>query len=280
MLSRAAFAPLHTSELASALGTLEMTDGTLRRAKELFRDALRVPTDNALAQAQWAHERQASVSRPTREAMSTPRSYEARSQFHRSRGEWEAALLEASKWLYDEPFSRVAAGCSSYLAGVALERYDESARLASIGLLSARRDPLLLNNLAFALASDGKLSAAEEAFQQVPPEAFDADLTRVALLATRGLLFYRRGNLVEGRAYYEQAIAAARKQKNRLSVALASLYHAREALYAASPLVDEIWARAQADARGATQPEIPLLQSRVEPPKGGSGESRRRSPQS
>ena len=42
------------SELASALGTLEMKAGKVRHSKRLFRSALMDPTDNTVAQVFWA----------------------------------------------------------------------------------------------------------------------------------------------------------------------------------------------------------------------------------
>lgn len=54
LLESKAFTPLHTSELAASLATLELTDGKAKRGRKLFEQALERPTDNALAQAQWA----------------------------------------------------------------------------------------------------------------------------------------------------------------------------------------------------------------------------------
>ena len=49
--------PFHTSELASALASLEMNTGKGRTANKLFRRSLKQPTENALAQAVWASKR-------------------------------------------------------------------------------------------------------------------------------------------------------------------------------------------------------------------------------
>lgn len=164
----------------------------------------------------------------------------------------------------DEPFSRHAAAFASYLACVPLEHYEEAATLARLGLAAAPRDALLLNNLAFALASFGRVDDAEEAFARIPPHEFDS-VHRPTLLATKGLLLYRRGSLEKGRQHYEQAVAEARKRGDRFAVALASLYHAREALLAASPLAGEIWKMAQAESEKGKEPELPALRNRHDP---------------
>jgi len=50
------FHPTHVSELASAVGTLELKHGNEKRSKKLFRTSLENPNENAVAQAQWVVE--------------------------------------------------------------------------------------------------------------------------------------------------------------------------------------------------------------------------------
>src|SRR5262249_9089606 len=47
ILNNGAAAPFHTSELACALGGLEMAAGKSRKANKLFETSLRAPTENA-----------------------------------------------------------------------------------------------------------------------------------------------------------------------------------------------------------------------------------------
>ena len=49
--------PFHITELAGALATLELEAGRDRKARQLFRLSLADPTDNSVAQAQWASRR-------------------------------------------------------------------------------------------------------------------------------------------------------------------------------------------------------------------------------
>jgi tetratricopeptide (TPR) repeat protein len=262
------------SELATALGTLELTGGHTQRARKLFRAALEAPTDNALAQAEWASRNRVGLAL-TDENLNRPRSFEARAQELRAKGEWEPALVEARNWLYDEPFSRHAAGLATYIASVPLEHYEEAVRLARVGLSLRPRDPTLLNNLAFALASSGDLHAAEEAFNTIPIEDFDSE-HRPFLLATQGLLRYRRGDETQGSLLYQEAIADASKRGNHLAVALAHLYHAREALLAGSSDALELWAAAQTLATKRTESEVAVVKARHSPGQGDVGASRRR----
>jgi len=259
-LGRGAYNPTELSELASGLGTLELEAGSVKRARKLFRQALRLPNDNALAQAQWANEHHLGLA-PAETSVSRPRSYEARSQRLRLAGDWMGALAEARSWLFDEPFSRIAAAQASYLAAVPLGDYDEGARLAQAGLLASPRDPLLLNNLAFCWASAGRLDDAEARFGLIAAE----DLMgphRPALLATRGLLAYRRGRIEEGRDYYRRAGEEARRARSLFLEGMAALYHAREALLAGAPDAEAIWKEASSLAAKASEPEVDVVRRR------------------
>ena len=53
MLDDDNFSEFSKTELASALGTLELLDGKPKLAKKLIRQSLASPTENSLAQAQW-----------------------------------------------------------------------------------------------------------------------------------------------------------------------------------------------------------------------------------
>jgi predicted permease len=48
------YAPIHVTELASSLATLELADGNRRKARKLFQRALQSPTENSIAQVDWA----------------------------------------------------------------------------------------------------------------------------------------------------------------------------------------------------------------------------------
>ena len=54
MLKAANDAPIHLNEMVSALATLEMTTGNNKTARKLFHRALHEPTENTIAQINWA----------------------------------------------------------------------------------------------------------------------------------------------------------------------------------------------------------------------------------
>jgi tetratricopeptide (TPR) repeat protein len=254
--------PAHTTELASALATLELTAGNVRAARKLFRQALHSPTENSVAQAEWASRQNIGLEISER-TLATPGSFEARAFEARAAGAWERALHEARQWFYDQPFSRHAASLASYLASVPLERYDECAEIARVGLIATPRDPLLLNNLTFALASSGRVVEAEEHFREIPAGAFVGSV-KATLLATQGLLCYRRGLLEEGRKHYLEAIDVAKGKGDAFQAALAALYFAREALLAKAPHAAEAWAVALSTSGHRREMEIGAVRARQE----------------
>lgn len=54
MIFSSSYTPFSISELASALGTVEMEYGTRKKSRDLFNQSLVDPNDNSLAQAEWA----------------------------------------------------------------------------------------------------------------------------------------------------------------------------------------------------------------------------------
>jgi len=135
--------------------------------------------------------------------------------------------------------------------------------LAKLGLGAAPRDTLLLNNLAFALASWGRLTEAEDAFRRISPQEFDSQQLGATLLATKGLLLYRRGSPEQGRLHYERAVEVFRNEGDLFRAALAPLYHAREASLASIANAGDTWNAAQELADKVGTPEVQLLLSRL-----------------
>src|SRR6266704_341098 len=195
--------PAHLTELASALATLEMDAGNRRGARKLFLQALAAPTENTVAQASWAA-RHAQVLEFDPEYLDLPRTFEAGAWESYRQQDWSSAVAEAENWQLDEPFASRSAMFGSFVASVALEDYCRAVLFAERGLQADPRNIVLLNNLAFALASSGRAVQAREALTRIPVADLDVD-NRVANLATSGLVAYRLGDPAAGRALYEQA---------------------------------------------------------------------------
>lgn len=262
LMARGELPAFHISELASELATLELAAGKSRKARQLFSMALADPHENGLAQAEWALPQLPQLVVNT-QLLEVPNSYEARAREARQGERWEEALAEASYWLYDERFSVEAATFASYVAATTLNKFQTAERVARIGLRAHPHSALLRNNLAFALAQQGRLGDATVELAAVTLEEQDVG-DRVALAATAGLIAYRSGDPIMGRPLYDQAITKARQAGHREEEALASFYLAVEELRVGSPDARILATRAIGLARRQAWPEYKALVTQLE----------------
>src|SRR5262249_48123801 len=142
--------PFDVTELASALATVELTNGKNRAARDLFRHSLLEPNENSLAQAEWASDKVRGLDVSV-EDYAVAGKYEAAGGDYFNKGAWDLALANSRGWLYDQPFSSRPAMFASYLAISVLERISEGINILNESLKANPKHPILLNNLAFGL---------------------------------------------------------------------------------------------------------------------------------
>jgi tetratricopeptide (TPR) repeat protein len=215
--------PFHTSELASALATLEMRAGKHRHSNKLFAKSLHRPTQNALAQAVWAT-KLAGLSQLNPELLSRAKATEAITLDYYNRGAWKELIEAADKWAKDEGFSARPFGIASSIASSLLDQPQRGEDIANDGLKVNPKNAVLLNNKAFAQALQNKLDSATKTLLEIDLDSVEIH-SKVCLLATTGLVYFRRGNAVEGRLLYEKAISST---NDPILKTLASLYLANE----------------------------------------------------
>ncbi|MQC25924.1 MAG: hypothetical protein DWG76_00535 [Chloroflexi bacterium] len=184
------------------------------------------PTDNTVAQAEWAKSRFPNFA-INNDVFEVPRAFEANALREYHVGNWEEALTHITDWHRDEPFSSQPAIMGSYLASIALEDYEFAASIAREGRKANKEDKTLANNLAFALINQNKLKLAEEVLGEVSRPAEDIQ-EEVALLATEGLLEFRKGNIERGTFLYHAAIEKSELHSLDTMTALADLFLAKE----------------------------------------------------
>jgi len=252
------------SELASELGTMDFSSGHERRARRLFEWSLQEPTDNSLAQAEWASQRLLQLDVGL-EGIEVPFAAEAHALATSQNGEWEDSLRHSEQWLDDQPFDVRASVHGSYVSAVALERWDESIALSRVGLRSRPGHPLLCNNLAFALIGRGSLDEAEQVLGGVD-WATATNTDRTALIATQGLLAFRRGDPNRGLALYEESISRARRSRSDRQEAMAEANLIREAirLHLSKERVAPEVANLRALAKGIQDKAVLLVVARAE----------------
>ena len=228
------------SELASAVGTIELLSGSEKKAKVLFKHALSHPNDNSLAQVEWAATRLKLV--VDHRALQTPMSFEANYHNAYRHQQIAEAIKHAVLWATDEPFASRPLDAQCYL--LSLEgRYTEALEAARLAhdLDGDELGPAL--NLLFSKTQAGDLDEAMEDFLRLGRHA---DLKRYAThyLANAGALAYAQGDIETARQYYQRAIRSARVRGEPLSEALAHAFFARIAANANDPQAASILAEA------------------------------------
>jgi tetratricopeptide (TPR) repeat protein len=253
--------PWHLSELASAIGTLELTSGSTKRARKLFRLALQEPTDNTIAQARWATGLDPGISVDPKH-YNDPLSAEARAWNFFYAADWKAALSNFWAWHFDQPFSRRPCATGSYIAAEILGNHEDAIEMAQSGLNANPDNAALLNNMAFSLIHTGKLRKAAEYLTRSRGQAVPAEES-IPLLATFGLWAFRAGYPQRGRELYLRAIERARAAGYRELLALAELHLAHEEYLANEPSAEQRLNQALIDASEANAPYVKVVESRI-----------------
>ena len=227
MIVREDFAPKHISELAGALGTMELNSGNRHHARRLFRAALEAPTENTLAQAEWVCSELPELE-PEIASRASERSYEAMARVSLRQARWSAVVENAKLWRLDEPFATRSARFGSYAALVVVEDFQGALEFADFGLATKPRDSLLLNNKAVALALMDRPSDAAKLLAQIETIGSRDSRQTPVHLATTGLVQFRLGEPESGRKWYERAREETRRSKNLREEVWALLFQARE----------------------------------------------------
>lgn len=218
----------HSSELASALGTVEMSSGAIKKAVKLFGYSLRTPTNNSIAQAQWI-ENEHKLGIPLNDAtVSSDIAHEAQFYQFLESGKWNESMKLAERWAQYEPYSTRAIMYMSYISLVCQNDPVNCIVESKKGLQLRKNDFFFLNNLVVSYAHQGEIEKAEEKFALINKQNLDKKETTV-YNATKGLLAFKHGNVDEGRKLYQGAVNELQvKHKNVRGKNLALLFWARE----------------------------------------------------
>lgn len=255
-----ALSDFERTELSSALATLELENGKSRRARQLFRQSLTAPNENSVAQAEWAN-REIGGLDLRGNLNDVPRSYEAHAQLALRKGEWQPAIENGLLWLEDQAFSKRPAMFTSYVCSL-IEDYEQSVAILRSSLSVNQNDPVLLNNLAFALASANRLPEAKEVLRGTDYNAVSGT-TAVILAATHGLVLFRSGFPDQGRELYRLAMDRAGALKVLKYRIQADLYLAREELLANTSVARVETEKALAAAEKSTEPDVAVISEQV-----------------
>ncbi|MCM1564741.1 MAG: hypothetical protein NC238_02055 [Dehalobacter sp.] len=257
------FSPLHISELASALATVEFFEKNFHQSKKLIKLSLKEPTENSIAQAIWLFPDFINNQERKEPLIDVPKAYEARTLDLTKLMKWEEAIAATKDWLMDEPFSSRPAVFGSYIAAIGLEDFSLSAEFANKGLRANPNDLLLKNNLAFALANQDLVEEANEVLASIDSTGESLNV-QITLQATRGLINLRSNNLGEGKRLYEKAIDLAKKNNLIDIMASASINYARELVLSRQITASQARAMIEDQTKRTTNPHIIFMKMRLE----------------
>lgn len=259
------FSAIQTSELASAIGSVELERGSRKIAKRLFVKSLEDPTENSVAQAAWASRRTQGINLAL-DFFEETKSFEAASWRYYSNGDWETCATCCERSLADQPFVAHLGVLGSFVTSVALNDFRRSKLLAAHALQTNPNNFLLQNNLIFAKINLGELEAARTRLQRIDRSQLTPD-ERVTIHATEGLLLFRSGEIEAGRKSYIEACHLAQglsgPDGTRI-LALASYFHAVEEISLGAKGCAQIVSEAFSNLEGLEHPIRGLLLSRLE----------------
>lgn len=258
MLEKGQFSRRCTSELASALGTLEFRAGADRKARRLIEASLEAPNDNAVAQGEW-------VSRGLPSLEVHPKllsgSAEARAMRHGTAMESEQVLTAAWEWHHDQPFASGPGELGSYHASL-IGRYAQGAAIAEAARTANYNEFLLANNLAFCLLNMDQPEQASAVLASIDHTGL-ASHELATYLATRGLLEFRLGNADAGRASYRESMRMDRDARHR---AIAMIILASEEQRLRSTYADRLVREARSAGERCDADDIRLWLKRLPEP--------------
>jgi len=214
------------SELNATFATLEFNNGSSKKGKKFLENALSTPNENTLAQAQFLIRKFDGSFDPTR--FEIPCRYEADAWNYYQKMDFKDSLLQARQWFYYQPFSSRPAVLYSYLQSLIFENNAEAIRLLNDALRLSKCDFSLINNKTVALAQNGNIKEAILELEKLKSFTDIDEGERGVMLATMGLIEYRKSNSMLGRKYYKEAIDILKKLKHQSRECIAYYYWYRE----------------------------------------------------
>lgn len=229
--------PWQTGELHGALGTLAMTDRGVGKARKFFLKSLRHPTENAVAQAQWAVNGNLALEVPPK-LLTQDHAFEALALKARNERRWKDAIAACRLWSAMEPTSTRPLNLASFIAEVALNDGPTAIEFTERMRLTVPDDSIALNNHIVALAYAGDQKEAEELFERLARRSL-TQAEAIVRRATEGLLAFRRGDAEAGEQLYLDAFERSKPLKDRELSVLVVWHLIRESARIGAPGVEE-----------------------------------------
>jgi Tfp pilus assembly protein PilF len=229
LINSNSFHPFNITELSSSIGTLELSNSSIKKSKKLFEKSLIHPNDNSLAQAEWVSQEENRILNFDPSKFNVNNSFEALARDAKEKKNWNKAIELSKNWFLDLPFSKGGILFGNEIATSKLKDHTKAVEIAKLGLVSHPNDHQLLNNIVYSLCLDNKIEEAEKHFNKIRlSQLDDSDINKVCITATKGLLHFRKGQSELGRKFYLDSMQLAKDLNNSYLSSLAFINYSRE----------------------------------------------------
>lgn len=224
------FSNFDITELSSSIGTIELENGSFKKAKPFLETSIINPNDNSLAQFEWLSKKEDRIIFRKEDFQNVKNAFEAFAYENFNKGLIEEAFQNCIDWFLDMPYSKRPLMFGSYLASI-LENYDIAIMLCLIGLRYDSNEPGFTNNLIYNYCLKNDLEKAGDKLNQYFSNNKIENLSnenKITLQATIGLYLMKIGDLEGGKKMYKVALENSKIIKNDYYYNLALVNFTRE----------------------------------------------------
>ena len=206
-----------SSELCFAICNEDRDSGKRKDARKMYEKGIIDPNDNSLAQAEFFAKEDLNINLDLTSFNSILHKNEAETRKALSQGNYEEAFIYSLKWMQDYRFEHRPIEFAFGLSCDYLKKYDYAIEIVRAFIKSNPKDPAAVNNLVYALGLSDRVEEAERELLKIDLKQYRTGNTNnsICLLATCGLIEYRKGNIETGRELYNTSIVAAKKSSDK-----------------------------------------------------------------
>lgn len=225
--------PYSSSELCFAICKEDYDADKRKDWQKMFRLGLTAPNENSLAQAEYLTKIGAKMDIDYGLYDSMSHKSEADTRNYYALGKYEEAFISSVNWMQDFRFSHEPIAFAFDMSCTFLKKYDYSVAILKQWLETHPQDHVVMNNLIYALGLSDKADEAGKLLSKINVEKqLKEDVKNgICLLATQGLVAYRKNNIEEGRAKYQLSIDTAKLLRKKELAAKARLNMIREEVH-------------------------------------------------
>jgi hypothetical protein len=193
--------------------------------------ALRDPTENALAQAQWMATqlgtKMGEITDIRRLEDRIPASYEAQALRSFYDTDFDKSLKAAELWGRFQQLSSRPIIHASFVASTFLDDEVKAINILTGSMPAQQSNFLFTNNYAFSLVSSGQVEDGVRKLEAINVSTLSRR-EKLILQATNGFVFFRTGEIEKGRRLYRMAINGFDRANAAADAAMAAYYLALE----------------------------------------------------